>query len=85
MATTVELAGTAGDCLLFSVWISGNCYECPVPRALVYELCRSPDPKLDRIDAFIALKEKVGMLVEQWLAEGKQPEAGDAEPQRRLH
>lgn len=79
MNKSVEMIASMPDCVVFSVWVDGSRYDCPVPRALLYELGRNQDPHMDRIDAYLALKEKIRALVEQTL------EAGASEEERFMH
>jgi hypothetical protein len=54
---------------MFTVWVKGCRYDCPVPRAMLYELSRTQDPGMDRIEAYLDLKEKIRVIVEQMLTE----------------
>jgi hypothetical protein len=59
---------------VFTVRVGSKTYRCPVSQAAMYELCRTQDPRFDRIDAYLALKAKISRAVTRLI------EGGSSEP-----
>jgi hypothetical protein len=55
----------------FTLNIEDRIYRCPVSDAALYMLCRNQDSSLDQVDAYLQLKWKVQLVVENLLAEGE--------------
>jgi hypothetical protein len=48
------------DCSVFTLRIRGKTHQCAVSQEALYLLAQTLDPRLDRIDAYIALRRRVG-------------------------
>jgi hypothetical protein len=70
MMSKVEITASTADTVMFSLWVDGNRYDCPIAREVVYELSRAQDPAMVQIDAYLVLKEQVRTLVETLVRAG---------------
>lgn len=59
-----------GDCTVFMLRIRGRTHRCAVSHEALYLLSQTLDPRLDRIDAYIALKRRVGLAAKDCLERG---------------
>jgi hypothetical protein len=71
------------DCAMFTLRIRGNTYRCAVSQEALYLLAQTLDPRLDRVDAYIALKRRIGLAARDCLdPAGRMPPVIEA---RHLH
>ena len=70
MMTENTLARPAGADPVFVLRFAGNTYPCRLSQGALYELCRSQDPALDRIDAYLALKARIDQVVLRLIEKG---------------
>ena len=72
------------DCTVFTVRVEHNVYRAPVSAEALYMLCRDHDPSLDRLDAYLLLKQKVQTAVERIVGD-RQDVPGLLEPAHFMH
>jgi hypothetical protein len=70
MQTAERIWQAPGDCTVFTVRISGKTHRCAVSHEALYLLSQTLDPRLDRVDAYIALRRRVGLAARQCLERG---------------
>ena len=58
------------DCTVFMLRIRGSTHRCAVSHEALYLLAQTLDPRLDRVDAYIALKRRVGLVARDCLERG---------------
>jgi hypothetical protein len=70
MSDSIKLTGSSIEYLMFEVCIEGKHYSCPISRAAIHELCKDQDPDADRMDAYLAFKEKIRSVITRHLQDG---------------
>lgn len=79
----VERIWQERDCAIFTLRIRGRTYRCAVSQEALYLLAQTLDPRLDRVDAYIALKRRVGLVARDCVDRaGRMPPVIEA---RHLH
>jgi hypothetical protein len=70
MKTAERIWQAPGDCTVFTVRIRGRTHRCAVSHEALYLLSQTLDPRLDRVDACLALRRRVGLAARQCLERG---------------
>jgi hypothetical protein len=58
------------DCTVFTMRIRGSTHRCAVSQEALYLLSQTLDPRLDRIDAYLALRRRVGQAAKACMEQG---------------
>jgi hypothetical protein len=67
MLTSERIWHEERDCTVFTLRIHGSTHRCAVSHEALYLLAQTLDPRLDRVDAYIALKRRVGLAARDCL------------------
>jgi hypothetical protein len=70
MQATQRIWQEPRDCTVFTMRIQGKVQRCAVSHEALYLLASGLDPGLDRIDAYIAIRRRVGLAARAWLESG---------------
>lgn len=70
MKTAEQALLETSSCTVFTVRLHGEVHRCALSEEALYVLSQKVDPRLDRIDAYIALKRRVARAAQACLDEG---------------
>jgi hypothetical protein len=57
-------------CTVFTIRLRGEVHRCALSQEALYLLSQTLDPRLDRIDAYIALKRRIARAAQACLEDG---------------
>lgn len=70
MSIAQQIATEASSCTVFTVRLEGRVHRCALSQDALYLLSQGMDPRLDRIDAYIVLKQRVASAAGACLRDG---------------